>query len=102
MGSLASIVTRAVPTLRDYSLPHPLADCTLAWGTMLLWALIIGVFSLDDRIKSTRFDGSYVDYTYDNIGQLKTALAKESGGSSRLNEQFGFNYDAANNLNQRT
>ena len=86
MGSLASIVTRSVPTLRDYSLPHQMAGGTLAWGAMLLWALFIGAFSLDDRIKSTRFDGRYVDYTYDNIGQLKTALGMKSGGASLIHK----------------
>ena len=27
---------------------------------------------------------------YDNIGQLKTAIGRESGGTARLNEQFGY------------
>jgi len=58
--------------------------------------------SENQRTKHTRADGSYADYTYDNIGQLKSALGKESGGASRLNEQFGYLYDTANNLNQRT
>ena len=40
--------------------------------------------------------------TYDDIGQLKTARGKESGGTSRLHEQFGYAYDAAWNLNYRT
>lgn len=52
--------------------------------------------------RQTRTDGSYVDYTYDEIGQLKTASGNESGGTSRLNEQFGYGYDAAWNLNLRT
>ena len=54
------------------------------------------------RTKETRFDGSYVDFTYDAIGQLKSALGKESGGSTRLHEQYGYAYDAAGNLNNRT
>jgi RHS repeat-associated protein len=54
------------------------------------------------RTKETRFDGSYVDFTYDAIGQLKSALGKESGGSTRLHEQYGYAYDAAGNLNYRT
>jgi RHS repeat-associated protein len=43
-----------------------------------------------------------VSYTYDAIGGLKTALGKEAGGTSRFNEQFGYVYDAAGNLNRRT
>ena len=39
---------------------------------------------------------------YDSIGELKTAIGKESGGSTRLQEQFGYAYDAAGNLNYRT
>jgi RHS repeat-associated protein len=47
--------------------------------------------------------GNFTDYTYDNIGQLQTAIGKESGGlTNRLNEQFGYVYDAAGNLNFRT
>jgi hypothetical protein len=35
-----------------------------------------------------------VDYTYDPIGQLKTATGKESGGSpTRLQEKLGYVYD---------
>jgi RHS repeat-associated protein len=53
------------------------------------------------RTSQTRYDGSSVAYTYDRIGQLKTATAKESGGTPRLNEQLGYAYDAAGNLNTR-
>jgi RHS repeat-associated protein len=56
----------------------------------------------NQRTKQTRTGGDYVDYTYDSIGQLRTAQAKESGGTSRLNEQFGYGYDAAGNLQYRT
>src|SRR6266545_5388749 len=45
-----------------------------------------------------RTHSSYVTNTYDNIGQLKTAVG--SGGQST--ENLGYNYDAAWNLNQRT
>ena len=55
-----------------------------------------------DRTSQTRYDGSLVAYTYDHIRQLKTATAKESGGAARLNEQFGYAYDSAGNLNART
>jgi RHS repeat-associated protein len=55
------------------------------------------------RTKQTRFDNSSVDYGYDPIGQLKTALGRESGGTTnRLYEQLGYQYDAAGNLLRRT
>ena len=57
----------------------------------------------NERTKQTRTDGSYVDYTYDGTSQLKTTKGKESGGATnRLQEQFGYTYDAAGNLNYRT
>jgi len=46
--------------------------------------------------------GNYVNYTYDNIGQLKTAKGFEPNGGRRPHEQFGYAYDAAWNLNLRT
>ena len=46
--------------------------------------------------------GNYLNYTYDNIGQLKTANGYEIGGFARQQEQFGYAYDAAWNLSQRT
>jgi len=39
---------------------------------------------------------------YDASGQLKTARAFESNGLPRYNEQLGYAYDAANNLQRRT
>ena len=55
------------------------------------------------RTRQTRTGGDRVDYTYDNIGQLKISSGKESGGSpNRMNEQLGYAYDAAGNLNYRT
>jgi RHS repeat-associated protein len=55
-----------------------------------------------ERTKQTRMDGSYVDYGYDGMGQLLTAIGKESGGAKRWHEQFGYKYDPAGNLNWRT
>jgi RHS repeat-associated protein len=55
------------------------------------------------RTRQTRTDGSNADYTYDSIGQLKTATGKEPGGTTnRMHEQQGYTYDAAGNLNYRT
>ena len=57
----------------------------------------------NQRTKQTRSDGSFVDYDYDPLGQLRSALGKESGGmTNRLHEQFGYGYDAAGNVKQRT
>jgi RHS repeat-associated protein len=61
-----------------------------------------GYDAADRRTTQTRSDNSTVTYTYDGIGQLKTASAKESGSTTRLNEQFGYAYDAAGNLSART
>ena len=54
------------------------------------------------RTNYVRFDNTSVAYSYDDAGQLKTASGKEPGGATRLNEQFGYAYDAAGNLNYRT
>jgi RHS repeat-associated protein len=56
----------------------------------------------NQRIALTNFAGDYRQYTYDKIGQLKTALGSESGGTARLLEQMGYSYDAADNLSYRT
>jgi RHS repeat-associated protein len=39
---------------------------------------------------------------YDAIGELTSWTATEANGAARLNEQFGYVYDAAGNLQQRT
>jgi RHS repeat-associated protein len=54
------------------------------------------------RTKQTFLEGNYVDYGYDNIGQLKTAKGKEADTTTRPHEQFGYAYDTAWNLNYRT
>jgi hypothetical protein len=58
------------------------------------------------RTQQVFTEGNFVNYTYDNIGQLKTALGAEPDGIGgqipRLHEQFGYAYDAAWNLNYRT
>lgn len=43
-----------------------------------------------------------VGYTYDSIGQLKTATGQEADTTGRQHERFGYAYDAAGNLNNRT
>ena len=57
--------------------------------------------TITDGINSIYSDHHF-NYAYDNIGQLKTAKGYESGGSSRLHEQFGYAYDGAWNLQYRT
>jgi hypothetical protein len=50
-------------------------------------------------------NSSYIhkmNYTYDKIGQLKTAKGYEYDDTPRLHEQFGYAYDAAWNLSYRT
>jgi RHS repeat-associated protein len=55
------------------------------------------------RIAETNTAGDFRNYTYDNMGELITAIGKENGGTTnRLQEQFGYAYDAAGNLNYRT
>lgn len=56
----------------------------------------------NQRTTLTNVAGDYRLYTYDKIGQLKTALGSESGGTPRLQEQLSYGYDSADNLNQRT
>lgn len=47
--------------------------------------------------------GNYINYSYDNIGQLTWARGFEYGGTTpRLQEQFGYAYDKAWNLSERT
>jgi len=53
------------------------------------------------RTKQTLTDGSYVDYAYDNLGQLDTALTKTSGGAAVSGQQFDFGYDAGWNMTSR-
>lgn len=57
----------------------------------------------NQRTKQTRLAGDYLDYTYDDIGQLETAIGKETGGgTNRLQERFGYSYDTGGNLARRT
>ena len=53
------------------------------------------------RTKQTLTDSSYVDYAYDNLGQLDTALTKTSGGAAVSGQQFDYGYDAGWNMTNR-
>jgi RHS repeat-associated protein len=57
---------------------------------------------LGQRTNQAFTAGNYINYSYDNLGQLKSALGSESGGATRWHEQFGYAYDPAGNLNYRT
>jgi YD repeat-containing protein len=62
-----------------------------------------GYNQANQRTNVIRTAGDYVNYIYDNIGELTSAIGKEAGGTTnRLQEQQGYAYDAAGNLNQRT
>jgi RHS repeat-associated protein len=62
-----------------------------------------GYNQANQRTNVVRAAGNYVNYTYDNMGELLTANGKEAGGvTNRWQEQFGYAYDAAGNLNVRT
>ena len=59
----------------------------------------------NQRITQARNGVGYantVDYKYDALGQLLTAVGKEAGGTGRLQEQMGYAYDAGGNLKSRT
>jgi RHS repeat-associated protein len=57
----------------------------------------------NERTQQVFTAGNFVNYGYDAIGQLKSAIGKESGGTLvRQQEKWGYAYDAAHNLNYRT
>ncbi len=58
--------------------------------------------SAHNRTQQTFAAGNYVSYGYDALGELLSAQGKESGGSSRWQEQFTYGYDPAGNLTART
>jgi len=52
-------------------------------------------------VRNLGLASSTVNAGFDNIGQLTSWSAKESGGTLRQNEQLGFGFDAADNLHSR-
>ncbi|MGH7977780.1 MAG: RHS repeat-associated core domain-containing protein [Limisphaerales bacterium] len=46
--------------------------------------------------------GNYINFAYDKIGQLTAAQGFEQNNTPRLQEQFGYAYDDAWNLSERT
>lgn len=69
---------------------------------MVLNAHSYGYDLAGQRTGVTNTSGDYRLYTYDRIGQLKTARGYESNGSPRDHEKHGYAYDGAGNLNYRT
>ena len=57
--------------------------------------------SRHQRSRQTFLAGNYVDYTYDDNGQLTSAIGKELNQTLRLHEQLVYAYDDAWNLEQR-
>jgi len=77
--------------------------CLRTSGGTILNSHAYAYNAASQRTSQTRTEGSYVSYTYDAIGELVTAAGKEPGGvTNRYNEQFGYAYDPAGNLNYRT
>ncbi|HKW30123.1 MAG TPA: RHS repeat-associated core domain-containing protein [Verrucomicrobiae bacterium] len=57
----------------------------------------------NQRTAETNTAGDFRNYGYDNEGELTSAVGKEAGGTTnRLQEQLGYSYDDAGNLNYRT
>ncbi|MDB6122328.1 MAG: repeat protein [Pedosphaera sp.] len=66
-------------------------------------AHLYGYNAGNQRTQQVFSAGNYMNYTYDNISQLKTAFGTEAGGvTNRFQEQLSYVYDAAHNLNYRT
>jgi RHS repeat-associated protein len=61
-----------------------------------------GYNTASQRSAVTNTAGNYWQYGYDPIGQLATASGAESNAVARAQEQFGYAYDAAWNLQRRT
>jgi len=53
------------------------------------------------RTRQTFTDGNVMDYAYDPLGQLTTALGSEGSKIARHHEQLAYRYDAAGNLTNR-
>jgi RHS repeat-associated protein len=54
------------------------------------------------RMTNARSSNVWTRYTYDDIGQLKTAWAYQTNNTQRRHEKVGYRYDAAGNLEYRT
>jgi RHS repeat-associated protein len=83
--------------LRQHNAPNRIVSKADAIGTSTF-----GYNNRNERTKHTRTDNSCVNFGYDNLGQLTSALGYLSGGSPITNEQLGYGYDGGWNMTQRT
>ncbi len=118
-GYLSGISDRVqdlyLPSSAIYNQYDPLARLT----NTILYATTLGTINrhgyqyneAHQRTKQMVADNNVIEYTYDKIGQLKTAKGTDYVfdlgiydyvTTPRLNEQFGYSYDAAWNLERRT
>jgi RHS repeat-associated protein len=85
------------------SVARLLSTKLLSPGSAVLNSHVYSYNQANQRTQQVFSAGNYINYTYDNMGQLISARGKESGGTpNRLQEQFCYTYDAAGNLNYRT
>jgi RHS repeat-associated protein len=56
----------------------------------------------NQRTQQTYTDDSYVSYSYDNAGELRTAYTTNSSGAEIAAQRYMFGYDAAWNMTRRT
>jgi RHS repeat-associated protein len=64
-----------------------------------------GLNNGNQRKQQSRYSNlatSTVDYDYDPLGEIISAIGKEANGTPRVQEQFKYAYDAAGNLTFRT
>ena len=78
-------------------------DLNNYWGhTLDGYAYALDPLGLRTNIvRNLGLTSSGVNVGYDNIAQLTSWSASETGGTLRQNEQLGFGYDAAHNLHTR-
>ena len=114
-GGLHSGVTSASPLVKNIALPNGAAitntyeaDLARLSSTKLLNSARATLNAhgydyneLNQRTHQGRMDGIGVDYGYDDLGQLTSAIGSETGGT-RWHERFGYAYDPAGNLLHRT
>jgi RHS repeat-associated protein len=60
-----------------------------------------GYNQANQRTNVVRAAGDYVNYIYDNIGELTSSTGYDPTGSLRLHEHLLYNYDAAGNMSKK-
>jgi len=87
---------------RTYDAAGRLLATALQHGSTVLDAQAYTYDANGSRTSVTRADNAVVNYGYDAIGQLVSAVGQEAGGLLRGNENFSYGYDPAGNLQMRT